>query len=243
MPRPRPLTTEEIAEIQSARGRMSPNEIKEKYGIGSSHLYRIWREGAREQEIEHEAKKQAESKQSETDAQDALLHRMKQRIEELENVQQQPQDVLETRSLPEMRRGGEWLPEYNNRLLLDMNKKVDDIADKLQTIHNYVKFANEVLDLTQDEVESMASYVEDIDEKVDDVKSEALPKLSEVVEAVESMERIIRWSVILSPAVIFLYMTWKSVKRKDNFSPKPQVKHADKKIILPKEDYDDMYRM
>ena len=46
---------------------------------------------------------------------------MQQRIEELENVQKQPQEELETRSLPEIRRGGEWLSEYyNNRLLLSL---------------------------------------------------------------------------------------------------------------------------
>ena len=141
---------------------MPANEIKKKYGIGSSsRLYRIWREASREQEIEREAEKQAESKQSEADA---LLHRMTQRLEELENVQHS-QNVLETHSLPEMRKGGEWLPEYNHRLLFDINK------------YEYVEYAKEVLDLAQDEVEIIASDVEDIDEKVDDVKSVALQRL------------------------------------------------------------------
>ena len=165
---------------------MTANEIKQKYGIGSSHLYRIWLEATREQELEREAEKQAESKQSETDA---LLHQMKQRLGELENVQHS-QNLLETRSLPEMHKGWEWLSEYNHRLLFNINKKVDDMADKLQTIHAYVENANAVLDLAQDEVEIIASDVKDIDEKVDDVKSVALPKLSDVAAAVDTVERV-----------------------------------------------------
>ena len=132
---------------------------------------------------------------------------MQQRIEELETVQQS-QEELETRSLPEIRGRGERLSEdNNNHLLFDMNKKVDDIEDKLQTIHDYVEYANEVLGLTQDEVESMASDVEDKDEKVDDVESEALPILCEVVEAVDTVERIIRWGVVIWPVVIMLFKT------------------------------------
>ena len=177
---------------------------------------------------------------------------MKQRMDELENVQH-PQNILETRSLPEMRRGGEWLPEYTYRLLFDINKKVDHMADKLQTIHEYVENTNAVLDLAQDEVEIIASDVEDIDEKVDDVKSAALPQLSDVVKAVNTVERVLTWGSVLLPLVIVLYKTWESAKRKDDSpkpKPKPKLKTKPKpanekslleKLVLPKDDEDDMY--
>ena len=74
--------------------------------------------------------------------------------------------------------------------------------------------ANAVLDLAQDEVEIIASDVEDIDEKVDDVKSTALPQLSDVAKAVNTVERVITWSVVLWPLVIVLYKTWESAKWK-----------------------------
>lgn len=224
---------------------MTASEIKEKYGIGTSRLYKMWREADKEREIEREAQK-AERLQPETDA---LLHQMRQRIKELETAQRQPREDLETRSLPEIHGRGDRLPEYNNRLLLDMNKKLDDIVSKLQTIHDYVEYSNEVLDWAQEEVESVADDVEDIEEKVDDVKSNTLPKLSDVVETMNAVERMLSWGMVLIPAALVLYKTLKNVRRKDEdsfSSPKPPTKPSKaepsmlEKVFAPKKD-DDMY--
>ena len=102
------------------------------------------------------------------------------------------------------------------------------------------------MDLAQDEVEIIASDVKDIDEKVDDVKSTALPLLSDVAKAFNTVEQVITWSAVLWPLVIVLYKTWESAKwRYDSPKRKPKPKPANEKsliekLILPKDD-DDMY--
>ena len=40
----RELTQEQIEEIQALRGRLSADEVKKRFGIGSSRLYKIWRD-------------------------------------------------------------------------------------------------------------------------------------------------------------------------------------------------------
>ena len=42
----RELTQEQIEEIQALRGRLSAGEVKKRFGIGSTRLYKIWRDEA-----------------------------------------------------------------------------------------------------------------------------------------------------------------------------------------------------
>ena len=44
MPLPTNLSKEDLDEIRNLYGKMSAKEVEKKYGIGSSRLYKIWRE-------------------------------------------------------------------------------------------------------------------------------------------------------------------------------------------------------
>jgi len=46
MPPAKKLSAEEIREIVAARGKESPASIRERIGIGTTKLYRIWKEAA-----------------------------------------------------------------------------------------------------------------------------------------------------------------------------------------------------
>jgi len=46
MPPAKKLSAEEIREIVAARGKESPASIWERFGIGTTKLYRIWKEAA-----------------------------------------------------------------------------------------------------------------------------------------------------------------------------------------------------
>ena len=45
----RELSQEQIEEIRALRGRLSADEIKKRFGIGSTRLYKIWRDKSPQQ--------------------------------------------------------------------------------------------------------------------------------------------------------------------------------------------------
>ena len=46
MPPAKKLSAEEIREIVAVRGKESPASIRERFGIGTTRLYRIWKDAA-----------------------------------------------------------------------------------------------------------------------------------------------------------------------------------------------------
>ena len=63
MPSTKKLSTEEIRETVDARGKESPASIRKRFGIGTTRLYRIWKEaGAIEPKQAVEPKQAAETK-------------------------------------------------------------------------------------------------------------------------------------------------------------------------------------
>jgi len=69
MPPAKKLSAEEIREIVPARGKGSPASIRERFGIGTTKLYRIWKEAAAiepKQAAAIEPKQAAETKTEQT---------------------------------------------------------------------------------------------------------------------------------------------------------------------------------
>ena len=59
MPEKKELSQQEIEEIQSLRGKISPSEARKRFGIGTSRLYRIWKSAA-EKKVEENTELQKE---------------------------------------------------------------------------------------------------------------------------------------------------------------------------------------
>ena len=56
------LSPKDIEEIESLRGKMSPQNVRQKYGIGTTRLYKIWKNGKNDidKDIDEDTNKQIE---------------------------------------------------------------------------------------------------------------------------------------------------------------------------------------
>ena len=203
MPKRKQLSEEELEEIRNLRGQMPAKQIQTKYGIGSTGLYRIWREATQKQE-------DVQKKEEPSTSNDQLT--------KIENLLQNMQFDSRQSDAPVD------VPDHlsNNYMLLQIHNKVEDMNKKLEHIH-------EILEQAQDEVESVASDVEDIDEKVDSVEitTNTITSLlaQSIYNATKTAEQIVYYGTIAAAIVSVLATTMKHVRwiKKESFDPQSAV--------------------
>ena len=87
MPPAKNLSAEEIREIVDAREKESPASIRKRFGIGTTRLYRIWKDAAAIEPTQNKPKKAVELKQAaetETEQTSELLYQILDNVHDLQ---------------------------------------------------------------------------------------------------------------------------------------------------------------
>ena len=87
MPPAKKLSAEEIREIVDARGKESPASIRKRFGIGTTRLYRIWKDAAAIEPTQNKPKNAVEPKQAaetETEQTSELLYQILDNVHDLQ---------------------------------------------------------------------------------------------------------------------------------------------------------------
>ena len=87
MPSTKKLSTEEIREIVDARGKESPASIRKRFGIGTTRLYRIWKDAAAIEPTQNKPNKAVEPKQAaetKTEQTSELLYQILDNVHDLQ---------------------------------------------------------------------------------------------------------------------------------------------------------------
>ena len=223
------LSPKDIEEIESLRGKMSPQNVRQKYGIGTTRLYKIWKNGKNDidKDIDEDTNKQIErvsrpAKQKNIDANNKNSYK---------NI-----DPLSIAlSIENM----EKMLEKLSASVLDMHQRLEDTSTTTQEILAVLD-ANEENE-PYEEVDTNKNSYKDIQELLEE-KRKNLQKLlleknlQDLLE--EDMQEFLEEEPQTRPnttypymAILFLsigvlgclvYKKWENAKSVDPFSHPPQ---------------------
>ena len=222
------LSPKDIEEIESLRGKMSPQDVREKYGIGTTRLYKIWKNGKKDidKDIDNKIEKVSRpAKQKNIDANNKNSYK---------NI-----DPLSIAlSIENM----EKMLEKLSASVLDMHQRLEDTSTATQEIlavlhTNEENEPYEEVDTNKNSYKDMQELLEEKRKNLQELLLEEKRKnLQDLLE--ENMQEFLEEEPQTRPnttypymAILFLsigvlgclvYKKWKNAKSVDPFSHPPQ---------------------